>query len=458
MLPLSPISFNLSTVDFESDYFTIKIQTDELFMLPLSPISFNLSTVDFESDYFSYAASLHNLPDLPIWIKITYNAVLKMAFLYGTPPSNLETEIELDLVASNLINFETPIRELTLEVVQKQDPARRQIQMKIHNLNVDDLMDDRKLSKLLDIFRNELWHESSEDIHLIKLHSALLVGGRHPVRLEDGEGVILTLGSRSEFSEALRDLEREVSPLWSHRSCPRNFKKTSVERNFRSKGFIIDWCSFQLTPQNTSLIMSSSTTAATGVESKTERAILKSHLTPSEEIGLWRAPTKSEVPRRSYAEDGIIAIFVPVMLLLVLVGLLTAILGIHPEGEVTEEGLLYEGVFEELPFLNSKPKKVSSAGNEELISSPLNKNHIRARNSESPSIPSAKRNIHLFDSMAESATRDSSPFLMSSISASATPASTLSRSAFPTPRSTLAPSERASTLGRPEPPPYYVPK
>jgi hypothetical protein len=62
--------------------------------------------------------------------------------------------------------------------------------------------------------------------------------------------VFLTLGSNAEFSEVLRELEREVSPLWPLRQCPRDFKKTSSERYFRSKGFLVDWCSFKLVPFN----------------------------------------------------------------------------------------------------------------------------------------------------------------------------------------------------------------
>ena len=138
--------------------------------------------------------------------------------------------------------------------------------MKIHNLNLEDLMDDSKRERLLDVFRTVLWPESASDLHLVELQSALAAGGRRPARRTDGEGyktyydlfkynfllldqcyrVILTLGSQAEFSEVLRDLEREVSPLWSSRNCPRDFKKTSAERHFRTKGFLMDWCSFKL--------------------------------------------------------------------------------------------------------------------------------------------------------------------------------------------------------------------
>jgi hypothetical protein len=126
-------------------------------------------------------------------------------------------------------------------------------------------MDKQKQMKLLDIFRKILWPASSLDLHFVELYSALAVGGRRPARQQDGEGyliainkcnnflqkclcyrVFLTLGSNAEFSEVLRELEREVSPLWPLRQCPRDFKKTSSERYFRSKGFLVDWCSFKL--------------------------------------------------------------------------------------------------------------------------------------------------------------------------------------------------------------------
>ena len=162
------------------------------------------------------------------------------------------------------------------------------------------------------------------------------------------------------------------------------------------------------------------------------------------------------------------------VLLLLLAALLTAILGVHPEGAETEEGQvffslrriiaqqtkhnffffffflqLYEAAFEELPFL--KPKQEIGT-QKPSISNEISTKLIRE--SRTPSLGRVKRNP-LYDSvMGETATRGSSPFLMSSgSSAMQTPVSTLSRPGFPTPRSTLF-SERASTLGRPEPPPY----
>ncbi len=49
-------------------------------------------------------------------------------------------------------------------------------------------MDEQKQMRLLDVFRKILWPESSSDLHLVELYSALAVGGRRPARRQDGEG------------------------------------------------------------------------------------------------------------------------------------------------------------------------------------------------------------------------------------------------------------------------------
>lgn len=45
-----------------------------------------------------------------------------------------------------------------------------------------------------------------------------------------------------------------------------------------------------------------------------------------------------EIPRRSYTEEGVVAVFIPLVMLLILAALLTAVLGVHPEGAEPEEG------------------------------------------------------------------------------------------------------------------------
>lgn len=72
--------------------------------------------------------------------------------------------------------------------------------MKIHNLNLEELLDDQKQTKLLDVFRKILWPMSSPDLHFIELYSALAAGGRRPARPQDGEGYILTVGHKIDTS------------------------------------------------------------------------------------------------------------------------------------------------------------------------------------------------------------------------------------------------------------------
>lgn len=56
----------------------------------------------------------------------------------------------------------------------------------------------------------------------------------------------MRLGSEFMFSTELTELQEEVKPLWKVPVCPRDFKRTSVERFFRDAGFALDWCSFRL--------------------------------------------------------------------------------------------------------------------------------------------------------------------------------------------------------------------
>ena len=101
------------------------------------------------------------------------------------------------------------------------------------------------------IFKHHLWKESSKDLHLTFIASSVDVGYRRPVIPTEKDGVVLQLGSNSNFSEELLELNRETSPLRTFTpTCPRNFKRTSVERHFREKSFALDWCAFRLMKLN----------------------------------------------------------------------------------------------------------------------------------------------------------------------------------------------------------------
>nr|CAG4646205.1 EOG090X04W0 [Macrothrix elegans] len=374
-----------------------QVSTDEVFFIPLSNVFSNTTDADFLGNFLyskgnsKYSAALHGLPDLPKWIQSVYNPLLQQGFLFGTPNIGLDS-VKLDVIASNQVTFDTTAKEVLLEIYKNKEPTTSQISMKIHNINIEDLMDENVRNKLLDVFRTILWPESQFDLRLVELYSALTVGGRRPARRQDGEGVFLTIGSHSEFSDILRELEREVSPLWPVRNCPRDFKKTSAERFFRPKGFLVDWCSFKLTPQNVSLVPLSSTVSPE-LDTKTEKIVhhLNSLYPYNVESAVWNAPAKWETPRRSYVEEGVVAIFIPVVILLLLAALLTAVLGVHPEGGETEEGQLYEAMFEELNFLKTNTgavvaDKENTAGTTRPSKTPL------VKEPNTPSLVRGKRN------------------------------------------------------------------
>jgi alpha-sarcoglycan len=89
------------------------------------------------------------------------------------------------------------------------------------------------LKNLKSLFKYKLWHQAEADLHLTNIASSLEVGYRRPVVPTEKDGVVIQLGSRANFSNQLIELDRETSPLRVFPSCPRNFKRTSVERYFR---------------------------------------------------------------------------------------------------------------------------------------------------------------------------------------------------------------------------------
>lgn len=166
-------------------------------------------------------------------------------FIYGIPPASNQL-YQLQVVATNRDTFETGLLNLTINVTTSSRPAINNVKLKIDNLNIEDVFDTHRLKNLKGLFKDHFWPESSLDLHLSYIASSLEVGYRRPVHPTEKDGVVVQLGSQVPFSQDLLLLDRETSPLRVLPSCPRNFKRTSVERYFREKGFAIDWCAFRL--------------------------------------------------------------------------------------------------------------------------------------------------------------------------------------------------------------------
>ncbi|XP_059490687.1 alpha-sarcoglycan isoform X2 [Neocloeon triangulifer] len=301
------------------------VHMTEVFVLPIEPSMFNWTLHGAKiRDQYEYRPTQINSPDLPTWINFVYSSRHQQGFLFGVPPQWPDAkQIEIEIVALNKETYETRRRVVPLFVKQKQSPAQYEVQLKIHNLNVEDLFEAHRQNRLLDIFKQKLWTASADDLHITMLASAVQLGARLPLRPTEGEGVVLKLGSAKEFSAALRELQKEVKPLWKMSSCPRDYKRTSVERIFRDQRFALDWCSFKL---QENLVTKIYTPASDDEYSDYTNAFV-------DENDVWDAPPSREnVPTRSYTFEFVVTIIVPMVVLILLVILISFILCFHHEG------------------------------------------------------------------------------------------------------------------------------
>ncbi|KAJ9585970.1 hypothetical protein L9F63_020384, partial [Diploptera punctata] len=294
------------------------VHTTKVFILPIEPGMFNW-TLQGSIDQFSYRPSLLNAPDLPPWIHYIYSNRHQTGFLYGVPPPQHDS-LELEIVGLNRKNYETRRRVVHMNVQEKE--AKHEVQLKIDNLNVEDMFDSYRLNRLLDVFRHKLWREGVNDLYVTFLASAVHLGARLPLRPNDGEGVVIRIGSKAEFSTALIELQEEVKPLWKLGSCPRDFKRTTVERFFRDEGFALDWCAFRLIDTELSKPFPSSREEDVSEE---KRPFLRYE-------DRWVRPSKLQVPQRSYVSEFVHTIMIPMLVMILLVLVLSAILCFHHEG------------------------------------------------------------------------------------------------------------------------------
>lgn len=146
-------------------------------------------------------------------------------------------------MALNKQNYETRRRTLSFKVINKEVPENV-VAMKIDNLNWVHLMDAGRVENLKNIFRNDLWPESKEDLEISFMESAVKMGARVPMKPAQREGVIVHLASKVKFSDRLLELQEEVKPLYKIQSC--NYKRTSVQNIFENSGFKLDWCAFKI--------------------------------------------------------------------------------------------------------------------------------------------------------------------------------------------------------------------
>ncbi|XP_055599849.1 epsilon-sarcoglycan isoform X2 [Uranotaenia lowii] len=315
------ITLTLLAAAAKATYLSDDVYVSELFSLRVEPRMFNW-TFQGLTEQFQYRPSLEGYPDLPSWVRYMYSSEYHSGFLYGTPPERTaDTKVPIEIIALNKQTYETK-RIVLLLAVHRKLPPRNVIQMKIDNLNWVHMMDPGRIENLKNIFRNDLWQESRQDLHIIFMDSAIKLGARLPLRPQQREGVVVHLGSRADFSARLLELQEEVKPLYKIASC--NYKRTSVQTTFENSGFKLDWCAFKLHAADDDITAMphhpNESHKPGGVRGSSEISTLQ------QRADRWEAPMKSEIPDRNYSDEFAVSFAIPGMIFALLLSVLTVIL------------------------------------------------------------------------------------------------------------------------------------
>lgn len=290
-----------------------KLHVGVLFTAQIDHTMFNW-TSNSPNDKFTFRASLSGYPDLPSFLRYMYSEERRVGYLYGSPSDQFANQVlELDVVALNKQTYTTRTEKMILKVERTKKSLRNILQMKIDNLDWVNLMDPGRIADLKNVFRNELWTESAQDLSVVFLDAAVNMGSRLPASPQLKEGVIVQLGSNVEFSVRLKELQEEVRPLYKLLSC--NFKRTSVQSIFENQGFKLDWCAFKL--------------IEVGDGGNSSR--LKGDVPKHGAADQWQGLKYEDIPERNYIDELAFTIAIPGMVLAILVAVLSGILCFHHE-------------------------------------------------------------------------------------------------------------------------------
>ena len=78
----------------------------------------------------------------------------------------------LDVVSTNRETFETGLLKLIINITNKSDTssaALYNVKLKIDNLNIEDIFDAHRLENLKNLFKNQFWPQSQDDLHLTSI-------------------------------------------------------------------------------------------------------------------------------------------------------------------------------------------------------------------------------------------------------------------------------------------------
>uniref|UniRef100_A0A8D8YKP9 Epsilon-sarcoglycan n=1 Tax=Cacopsylla melanoneura TaxID=428564 RepID=A0A8D8YKP9_9HEMI len=279
----------------------------QVLIVSISPALFNWSHPEDNNEYL-FRPSLLSAPDLPSWMSYLDSKAYDQGFIYGVPPVNM-SKITLEIDGLSRIDYTSKRIMYEIDVIDKQvPPVENEVQIKISNVNVDDMLDRNgtRLHELEDIFRNSIWPESDNDLRTTFIKSATQMGERLPLNPETPVGVVIWLGSSVNFSSILEKLEYETRPLRKLTHCPREFKRTTLDKTFRTWNFILDWCSFRLMNKKR-------------IAEETDKINKKKVSNPGLLSTKWNSSLHSyQVPDRNYWLDFVYVSAIPAFILIVL--------------------------------------------------------------------------------------------------------------------------------------------
>ncbi|CAL8111944.1 unnamed protein product [Orchesella dallaii] len=351
-------SFIGSVVSLEVFQQRVVVNSSELCIIPINPTHLRWEKQPGSIKEIEYSARMSNSPDLPEWLKYTYDGYTSTGYIYGVPPMRLVT-LNLDVIGFNRYdNYDVKQLIISLEIMRRE-PMEYIMELKIDNMNIRDLCIPRRMNDLRNVLAENLGWKKKDGNRVVPVYmaSAVDVGeNRVPLRPNEAEGVVIHFASDKDFSTALRKLQVEISPLWKLRPCPREMKRTSVERHFRRYSFLVDWCSFRLV---------TTVVAPTGSEEQSKKGAQKNAATIGSDAegvldetidfvnGKRKFVTepeifqfKSEIPERTYGYETLLATILPGSIGGLIGIVLMALLWADREDEsVDGDSLFFEAAF-----------------------------------------------------------------------------------------------------------------
>jgi len=351
-------------------------QTSHVFTFFLAPHYFNWTdqSSGLDKDLVRYRATLLNKPSLPRWLKYRHSSRHKAGLLYGVPPASGLTIIQI--VATNRHTFQTSQLLLNIHVENEGSLPRSEVQLKIDNLNIEDIFDKHRIQRLMGIFKQRFWLEAFEDIHLTFADSAIELGGRRPLKPSHKDGVVVLIGSQSNFSEPLVALDSETQPLRKHQTC--SYKRISVERYFRQAGFAIDWCSFRL--------ITKTSQANDNQTLKLQKTFREGSISSD-----WYFPERKDMKRESKLAEILTAMVIPLVVLAIFSTGLGFILWSDCNSEKQSSNLFIDSLFE--VFYDCAPHNNNQA--EQVILNNNNTSSLEMTTSKPSLAPSSTPDLRM---------------------------------------------------------------